>query len=259
MIVPGISSACLYPCPTEEAVGYLTDHGVNHIEIFFNSPSELQKSFTDALPLNGATVHAIHPFTSAIEPLFFFTTYERRFYDALELYKSYFCAAQNLNCHQMVLHGDKVEKHTIDDEAYFERVAKIREAARPYGVEVLQENLSIYRCRTPDFVRRMRAYLHDDIGFVFDLKQAVRSGADPMDMIDTMGPCLKHIHISDHDDGGHDCLIPGCGNFDYHPLLDKLAAISYDGAMLIEVYRHNYGRPEELLDGLAFLKNLIQE
>ena len=41
----GVSTACLYPEPLEEALYSLAVNGVSNVEIFVNTHSELKKSF----------------------------------------------------------------------------------------------------------------------------------------------------------------------------------------------------------------------
>ena len=49
MLRAGVSTACLYPRPVEEALYDLALAGVSCVEIFINSHSELRRGFVDAL------------------------------------------------------------------------------------------------------------------------------------------------------------------------------------------------------------------
>ena len=261
MINVGVSSACLYPMLTEDSVKALVDGGVKHTEIFFNSFSELSSSFIGDLrriliPAN-VTVEAIHPFSCVCEPLFLFSSYKRRFEDALDQYRRYFEAAQLLKCHKFILHGDRAERNSIDDKEYFERFAKLNEIAKAYGVTVLQENVSNFRGRNPEFIRNMSEYLGDGVSFTFDVKQCVRASVDPFEMFDAMGTKISHVHLSDNDEN-HDCLISGKGRFDNARLFEKLKSIDYNGAVLIEVYRQNFKEEKELFEGLEFIKQFVK-
>ena len=90
----GVSTACLYPKPVEESLYDLTVNGVSCVEIFINTHCELKKSFAhgmaNILKRFDAKCVSVHPFTSEMEQLFFFSDYERRMTDALEYYKYYF-------------------------------------------------------------------------------------------------------------------------------------------------------------------------
>ena len=261
MIKVGISSACLYPMYTEDAVKFLVDNGVKHTEIFFNSFSELSNNFIGGLRRilipAGVTVEAIHPFSCVAEPLFLFSSYERRFLDSLDQYRRYFEAAQLLKCHKFVLHGDRAERHTIDEKEYFERYARLCEVGRAFGVSVLQENVSNFRSRSVEFIKNMSAYLGDGVEFTFDVKQCVRAEIDPFEMFDAMSKKIRHVHLSDNDES-RDCLIAGQGRFDTSKLFDRLYSIGYDGAVLLEVYRHNFKEEKELFEGLEFIKQFVK-
>lgn len=261
MIKFGISSACLYPQLTEDAVKLLAEHRVGVTEIFFNSFSELKSDYIGSLRRilipAGLSVEAIHPFTSIFEPLLLFSNYERRFEDSLDEYRRYFEAAQLLKCRRFILHGDRAEKNTIDEREYFERFYKICECAKAYGVTVLQENCAIYRSRSTQFISNMIESLGEYANFTFDVKQCLRAGVDPFEMLNVMGDKVRHVHLSDSDET-HDCLIPGKGNFDIKKLINRLKDIDFDGSVLIEVYRQNYLEENELFLGLDYIKNLTE-
>ena len=75
----GISTACYYPDETESAVSRLAAAGIDTVEIFFNTFSELDPTFIAQLKktLGEIEVVSIHPFTSGFEPFLFFTGYDR--------------------------------------------------------------------------------------------------------------------------------------------------------------------------------------
>lgn len=90
----GISTACLYPMVTEEALDRLLERGFRLFEIFFNTVSELEPGYVEGLRHRldkaGAEVVSIHPFTSAFEVMLLFSDYSRRTEDGLVFYRSYF-------------------------------------------------------------------------------------------------------------------------------------------------------------------------
>ena len=103
----------------------------------------------------------------------------------------------------------------------------------------------------------MSAYLGDGVEFTFDVKQCVRAEIDPFEMFDAMSKKIRHVHLSDNDES-RDCLIAGQGRFDTSKLFDRLYSIGYDGAVLLEVYRHNFKEEKELFEGLEFIKQFIK-
>jgi sugar phosphate isomerase/epimerase len=257
----GISTSSLYPMNTEQAVAQLTGHHVRCIEIFFNSFSELEPAFVSGLRQQLADsdteVLSIHPFTSGIEPMLFFSEYSRRLEDGIAFYRRYFSAAQQLGAKLFVLHGDH-KASTFPDTLYFERFLLLSSVAKEYGITLAQENVA--RCRSGylDFLQRMKEALGNDAAFVCDLKQARRAGIDPLEMIQTLGSAIRHIHLSDGSPGRTCCKIGDC-NTDFQAIFSKLKSQNYQGGALIELYRSDYGELEELFDGYRMLCSLCEQ
>lgn len=251
----GVSTACFYPLLTEEAFGLCAQMGVGTAEIFFNSPAELDGPVMDEILCIqkecGVHVAALHPFGSFGEPYYYFSAYERRCYDTLDDYRRNAHAAARLGASYVVMHGGKPS--TISDEAYFERFALLQRACREEGTELAHENVVHYRLESPDFVSAMRRAFSDNVAFVLDIKQAVRAGVDPFEMLEAMGPCVRHLHLNDHTKD-QSCLPPGRGEFDYARFFRRLGQLGFDGAGVIEVYRGDFGEPEELRDSLRTIK-----
>jgi sugar phosphate isomerase/epimerase len=253
----GISTACLYPMYTEQALSLLLAQGFRLFEIFFNSPSELEPDFLSLLKRKfsqyGGTLKSIHPFTSGFESYLLFSNYERRFEDGVKFYDRYFQAAHRLGAQILVLHGDRnPEKSGLTEPEYFERFAQLARRGKRYGITLAQENVNAFRSADPGFVRRMRAYLGEEASFVLDIKQAVRSGFDPFVMCEAMGERLIHVHINDHT-REQDCLLPGVGQMDFARLQTTLNGFGYQGDFMIEVYRKNFQELEELNKAYRFL------
>ena len=196
----GISTACYYPDETESAVSRLAAAGIDTVEIFFNTFSELDPTFIAQLKktLGEIEVVSIHPFTSGFEPFLFFTGYDRRYQDGIELYKRYYQACAALGARYLVFHGDRRESD-FAQELYFERFAQLDSIARTFGVQLLQENVARCRSNSPAFLRAMREYLHQEVGFVLDTKQCLRSGTTAFEVLETMGGvCPTHSHQRQH-------------------------------------------------------------
>lgn len=259
----GVSTACLYPMETKKAIVSLLENGIDHLEIFFNTISEIQKPYISELKSvihsYGAQVRSMYPFTSGYEPYLIFTDYVNRYKDSLEFYKNYFTCAQSLGAEILVIHGDRKTAETgISDEEYFEKFGELASIGRQYGVTVAQENVNIFRSQYPDFIRKMKAYLGSDASFVFDLKQAVRAGVDLYEMCEAMGDRLVHIHLNDNAPG-QDCLLPGMGEVDYQRLFKILKQNSYNGDFILEVYRRNFGKIDELVKSYGYVKKMVNE
>ena len=137
----GISTACLYPMVTEEALDRLLERGFRLFEIFFNTVSELEPGYVEGLRRRldkaGAEVVSIHPFTSAFEVMLLFSDYPRRTEDGLAFYRRYFETAQRLGTKFLVLHGQRnYQKGRITEEEYLERYWRLYRLGQEYGITV---------------------------------------------------------------------------------------------------------------------------
>lgn len=260
MIQFGASTACLYPTLTEQALEQLGQLGIPLVEIFYNSPSEYENGFLkrlkEILDRYGMRAVSMHPYDSFSEPYMFFTGYERRFLDQLDQYRRYFEKMHLVGSDIFVFHGDRHES-LLPEEKYFERFAALSEAGKRCGVIVAQENVERCKSRDPRFIRAMRNYLRKEAHFVLDLKQAVRGGYSPFEMLEAMGEGLVHLHLNDHTPD-RDCLLPGRGGFDFSSFFCAVTQKGYQGAALIEVYRQNFGELSELADSFCFLKDQLK-
>ena len=261
----GISSACFYPKQPHESLELLGSHGVKNSEIFLNTFSELKSDYILKLKeikeYYGMKIPSIHPFTSEFEPFLFFTGYEKRTEDALDFYKAYFEAAQCLGAEYFIFHGDKKQSFS-EEGVYAERYLMLYELGKKYGVTVCQENVPRCRCSSIEFISNMKRQLGENVAFVADFKQAIRSGMDIEEMIRTMGKQLVHVHISDSTDEC-DCLAPSKGNADFDRLLSAILKYASVENIMIELYSKNFKTVDEVVDSLDFLnkklENLIAE
>ncbi|HBA94148.1 MAG TPA: hypothetical protein DCZ02_05965 [Ruminococcaceae bacterium] len=142
----------------------------------------------------------------------------------------------------------------MSEEFYFDRFAKLVELGKREGVRVCQENVVRFRSQDMEFLKRMRNYLGDDFNMVFDIKQSIRSGYNPFDVLDEFKNDIVHIHISDNMPS-YDCMPPGRGNFDFKRLFDTMESVDYKGGYVIEIYSKGYDVKKELV----FSKDYLEE
>ncbi len=253
----GISTASFYPMETELALEEIGKAGVKDTEIFFNCESELKDSFVDILleikEKYGLNITAIHPTMSLAESFMIFSAYERRFYEALKQYRRYSEVAKALGAKYIIMHGGK-PNGILTDEEYCERYMALKEQTLKNGVTVLQENVVKYRSGDVEFLRSMRDILGNDAEFCFDIKQSIRSGYLPMDLVDEFYDNIKHYHISDHSVAG-DCLLPGDGKFDFSGFFKLLKKRGYKGALITEVYQFSYKNYDDIFNSH---KNIVE-
>ncbi len=261
MLRAGVSTACLYPCVVEDALYDLALSGVQHVEIFINTHSELRRGFVDALAQLlrrfDMTCRSLHPFTSEIEPMMLFSNYPRRVADYLEYCRHYFDAMQMLGAEIFVLHGNKVPVASASPEFYCERFQKLSELGASYGIMVAQENVARCTGASLEFLKKLKTLLVKEARFVLDIKQAVRAGEDPLAMLRALGESVVHVHISDHGEYG-DCLPIGKGRFRVNDFLKNLAAVSPDCSVILELYRSGFSGIHELVGNYMLLHNRIQ-
>ena len=256
----GMSSSCFYPQETEQSLRRIGEAGAKTAEIFFNAPSELagdllreQCAIRDRY---GMEIVSIHPFMSFAEFFYLFSDYYRRFTDSLELYKHFFAAGAELGAKWFVLHG--ATKLVIDKEDYAERLWRLNETAKPFGLRVAHENVVHFVGENPAFMAYLHGQLGDDFHMVLDLKQSRRAGVDPFAFIEQVGPRIAHVHISDGD-AYRDCLPPGKGSFPFQKLFAALQSQGYSGKYIIELYRQNFGDEADLAAAQQFLRGVLGE
>lgn len=244
----GVSTACLYPMYVEEAFSALAERGIECTEVFLNSDCEMKKGFLLEMKRtadrNGVEIASVHPYTCGLEPMMFFTPYERRYLDILDYYKKYFEAMNILGAKIFVFHGNK-PGNPCPEEHYFERFAGLAKVGKSFGITVAQENVSRCVSGKLSFLKSMSDYLGEAVSFVLDVKQTVRSGEDVFDYVRELGAKIVHIHFSDHGEKG-DCLPFGEGNLDTDLFFSQLKANHFSGKIVLELYRGNFGSVDEL-------------
>lgn len=257
----GISTSCLYPMETEKAALLLAESDNSVAEVFLNTFSELEDSFLEKLKSisqgHSMRIVSLHPCTSFAEAFCLFGDYERRFYDALAFYRRYFEAAEYLGAKIVVLHGDW-KTGVLPETEYFKRYELLMNEGAKRGIMLAQENVNRYRSEAPEFMLRMQKAFGSDFHMVFDVKQAVRAGYDPLQFAQALADNIVHVHISDNT-AEKDCLPPGKGTFDFLSLFNILHAAGYGGDFVIELYRKNYNKIEEIYRAKSHLESMLQK
>lgn len=256
----GASSACFFPLETEKSLQNILDLGFKDCEVFFNTSSELEEPFVLDLKRRadekGARILSVHPFSSALENNCIFGEYQRRYDDYVGLYRQHCHAAALLGAKVLVIHGAlAVQKREISEDFYFDRFNSLVEIGKQEGIMVCQENVVRFRSQSIDFLKRMRNALGDDFHMVFDVKQSIRCGYDPFDVVDEFKNNIVHIHLSDNTPDA-DCLPLGRGNFDFKRLFDTMDAVDYKGGYVIEIYSKGYDVNKELAFSKGFIEKL---
>ncbi len=201
MISVGVSTACLYPQETSESLELLCQCGIRSFEVFLNTFSEFTDEYIEKLKEIKQHYHAeiisVHPFTSEMESMFFFSDYPKRLEEGLKLYEQYFAYTRQLGARYFIFHGGK--EHIVHcEEKYFTDYERLLKRAKKQGITLLHENVVRTKSRDLDFLVRLSQAL-PETRFVLDVKQAVRSGVSPIEFMQRLGKSVEHIHFSDND------------------------------------------------------------
>lgn len=143
----------------------------------------------------------------------------------------------------------------IDPKFVGERMSKLGEISREYGIKLCLENVHWATFDSPDFFRKMKPYAQN-IGTVLDIKQARQSGYDWREYIDVMGESITNVHVSDVKDGK--ITMVGKGDFPFKELVERLKDVGYDGPLIIEQYAGNYDSVDEVAESVEYLKNILE-
>ncbi len=252
----GVSTACFYPLLTEESLRLVGESGADCTEIFFNAAEELQPPFVKMLDEMrrgyGLPVVSIHPAYSLDESYMLFSAYDRRLRQGLAEFCRYGEIAATLGAKYVILHGGK-NNGILNDEGYCERYLMIADAVKKGGATLLHENVRGFRAGNLEFLKTMKSYLGEKIEFCMDVKQCLRNGYTPFEMVEAVGRNIRHLHISDHS-AEKDCLLPGKGNFNFNRLFQELQSLGYSGDAVVEVYENAYARPDEIFAAADLIK-----
>ena len=254
----GISTAGLFPEKhTEEAAGIIKSLGADLTEVFYSTFYEYRPEFSKALApvLSGVEVNSVHVMPLHFEGNLFDTTRRVRgdgFYWLDQAARS----AQLLGCKNYTFHGfARVSGGDNDNMAFIgERIAEAHAFLKEYGINLCIENTARYAYNRPSFFRQIKNYCPELYG-VFDLKQARRSGYPYSMYLKDMEGAIAYVHISDADINGQTCLA-GKGIYDFTEIFKRLKGAGFDGNVIIEPYRTDYGGIEELKESLEYLKEI---
>ncbi|MBQ9945853.1 MAG: sugar phosphate isomerase/epimerase [Clostridia bacterium] len=259
MVKPGISSACYYPLTTEESFLRICKRDIKCIELFLNSPSEIESGYIKELikikEHYGVTIPSLHPFMSFAESFYLFSSYERRFYDILDLYKRFFEVMNEIGAKIFVIHGIKIPG-SISDAEYCDRFHKLITLGKEYNINVCHENVVNHRSQSSSYLKMMKDTIGEDFGVVLDIKQARRSNEEADTFIDLLGSSIKHVHISDYNDVSS-CIPPLEGFFDFSHFFKKLKDISYEGHYIIELYDHSYNDENQIYNSFNKIHQIL--
>ena len=256
----GISTASLFLRNyVEDALPILDSLGAKVCEVFLNTFPEYAPPFGELLKtrLGGLKVNSMHTYTFHFEPELFSQSMRSR--DVADnTFKDVLSIGKTLGAKYYTMHArGRLKKHASPDnfEAFGKGIDRLVDIAEEYGIRLCLENVEWASYNRVGFFREIKKF-SPKLGGVLDVKQARLSGMDYRDYLDEMGKDLCTVHLSDVDENGR-IRLPGKGIFDFEELFKRLIGIGFDGNMLIEVYKDDYGETSELKDSLDYLREIL--
>ena len=263
----GLSTASYFQkLQIEDAILDIGAHGVSLCEVFLNTFSEYEPAFVELLAERLAcanvNVFSVHPMSMQFEPQLF-SIHPRQREDALSLYEQVLSAGKRLGAHTYVMHGPARLFGGVKNIELF-RIAPIfldlAERAQKYDIQLTLENVSWCVFNEPEFGARLQELTQGAIKHTLDVKQAVRSGYDPMDYIRAVGGQIVNVHLCDATrlpSGGVRYDMPGFGEYDFAAMLNLLNEYGYRGPAFIEVYSDMYTQIPTLYESLSRVEHIV--
>ncbi len=255
----GISTATFFlKRYNEDSISIIKSLGGDTCEVFLECPSEYTEEFGKLLlsRKGDLKVHSVHAVTMNYETELF-SSFDRSFADALKSFEGVLKIAKMLGANYYTMHGRaRIKKGAGYDnfEKNGKRLEKLCDFARNYDVRICLENVPWALCNRPEYFSEIIKYA-PSLCATLDVKQARLSGYDCEEYIKVMGSKIKTVHLSDVTEGGKICL-PGKGVFNFERLFRLLKGVGFDGDMIIEVYKDDFSKDEELTESINYLKNL---
>ena len=259
----GVSTASLFLRKNnEEALPLLHTLGVNVAEVFLTSFSEYDEEFGRLLNAvkGDLELFSAHVLNTQFEPQLF-AVHERVRADAYGWLERALKAMQAFGATHYTFHGTarvkKASRSGVNDDfsAMRKNFALLAEICAGYGVRLCLENVewSTYN-RAGVFSRIAEAV--PTLGGVLDIKQARISGVAYQEYLSEIGERLTHVHISDTDGSGK-MVLPGQGEFDFSELIERLKDVGFNGPIMIEAYKKDYERVEELKTACEYIDEIL--
>lgn len=259
----GVSTASLFLRKyNEEALPLLDSLGVKTAEIFLTTFSEYGEPFARTLlPLKGdINVHSVHILNTEFEPQLF-NAHPRARADAYAWLERVMQGAKLLDAKHYTFHGTaRVKKasrsgENDDFKTIVQGFEQIVQTCEKYGVTLCLENVEWSTYNRVGVFEKIAPAVPTLKG-VLDIKQARISGYPYERYLQEMGAKIAHVHLSDIDERGNICL-PGKGTFDFSTLVKRLQDVGFDGPLLIEVYKNDYGDEQELKTACDYLDEIL--
>ena len=258
----GVSTASLFNRKNnEDALPLLDKLGIPLAEVFLTSYYEYEESFGQLLlsRKGNISVHSVHDLNTQFEPQLFNANPRVRA-DAYYFLGKVMSVAKMLGAKYYTFHGTarfkKADIHNKRDnfDTYRLRFQEIADFCAKYGVRLCLENVEWATYNKVGIFEKIASGVPSLLG-VLDTKQARISTYPYEEYLKEMSGRLAHVHVSDYK-GGKMCL-PGKGDFDFPLLIERLKDVGFDGPLIVEAYKDDYQKEEELKTACDYLNELL--
>ena len=249
----GLSTASVYPEPAAAAFEMAAALGYDGVEVMVWTESASQ----DAAAIAALSERYEMPVLAVHAPCLLIT---QRVWspDPWERLRRSVDMAERVGAPTVVLHPP----FRWQREYARQFVSGVRRLSSQTGVRLAVENMFPLRARGRIFSPYAPTWdpTHLDVPhYTLDTSHTAVSRTDAVDLAARMGSGLTHVHLADGTGLSRDeHLIPGRGDQKCGPLLEQLAAQSFDGAVIIEVSTRTAGsraaREADLAEALAFAR-----
>ncbi len=246
---------------TEDALSFLSENNVETAEVFLETYSEYNKEFGKLLSARSKNlpVHSIHVLTTQFEPQLY-SVNDRAQADSFKILRNVARAGKELSAKYYTFHGPARLKRT-PLKINFDRVGRITQEIidllGEYSISLAYENVHWCYYNYVGYFNELKKRTHG-LKATLDIKQARQSGVDYRDLIKEMSSDIVTVHVSDVNKDGKMCL-PGKGVTDFSELFARLSDVGFDGAVLLEVYKDDFGDESELFDCVEYLKSVASK
>ena len=261
MIRVGMSTSCVYPQTPDDAFRLARLAGYDGVEVMITSDPTTQ----DAAALRELMREYELPVLSVHAPVLLFTQLVWGWDAEVKLVKSV-ALARELGASTVVVHPPFRWQATYARD--FERI--VRTTAAESGVEIAVENMFPWRVGALTlavFAPSADPTLLDCDAMTLDFSHASLAARDSLELAVTMGPRLRHVHLSDgsgsNEAGGifDQHLLPGHGTEPVAEVLKHLRQQGWNGSVIAEVNTAKAKSEQErlamLIETLAFARQML--
>jgi sugar phosphate isomerase/epimerase len=249
-----LSTSSVFPEPTAAAFEMAASLGYDAIEVMVWSDAVSQ----DLGALRGLSAHYGVPVRSVHAPCLMVT---QRVWspDPWERLSRAAALAESLEAPIVVVHPPFAWQREYA-KRFPDGLARL--SKQHAGVQFAVENMYPVRGVGREFVPYVPGWdptSADFDAYTLDLSHCAASRSDALEMADTMGSGLAHVHLGDGTGRGRDeHLVPGRGTQPCAALLESLASRGYSGSVAIEVAtrraKSRAEREADLAEALAFAR-----